>query len=236
MALSPHEADRIAAAGMPVLCIDTCSLLDIIRDPNRETALPHNAVAAMALVQMMESGTSVTCLLADQVRKELTAHQQVVTDEAARGMDKLRENIERVDGLVSAFSPPVRTDIRHWRNHVANASALLQRWIGSCVSAPQSPDVPMRAYNRALQARAPARKGKESLADCVVLETYLEAATELRQRGMKTPIVFLSSNVQDYASPPSRSVLFPDLKSEFDSIGMAYATGHGMAMSLLGLS
>lgn len=197
MALSSDEADRIAAAGLPVLCIDTCSLLDIIRDPSRETALPHNAAAAMAIVQMMESGSAVTCLLADQVRQELATHQQSVTDEATRGMQKICESIKRVDGLVSAFSPPVRTDIRHWRNHVANASALLQRWIGSCVAAPESSEVKMRACNRALQARAPARKGKDSLADCVVLETYIEAAAQLRQRGMKTPIVLLSSNVQD---------------------------------------
>lgn len=235
MALSPDEADRIAAAGLPVLCIDTCSLLDIIRDPSRETALPHNAAAAMNLVQLMEGGSSVTCLLADQVRSELATHQQSVTDEATRGMQKMRESIERVDGLVSAFAPHVRTDIRHWSDHVANAVAVIQRWVGASVAAPQSPDVPMRAYSRVMHARAPARKGKDSLADCVVLETYIEAAAQLRQRGMKTPIVLLSSNVQDYTAPPSRSVLHPDLQSEFNSFGVAYATGFGMAKSLLRL-
>jgi hypothetical protein len=236
MALSPHEADRIATAGLPVLCIDTCSLLDIIRDPYRDTSLPHNAVSALALLQMMESGTSVVSLLADQVRLELATHMQGIVDEAIRGLGKLREHIERVDGLVSAFSPPVQTDIRHWDTHVAKATEVLQRWIGASVVAPQSPDVPMRAYSRVMHARAPARKGKDSLADCVILETYIEAATELRRRGMTTPIVLLSSNVQDYAAPPGRSMLHLDLQSEFDRIGMAYATGYGMAKSFLGLT
>ena len=40
MALPPHEADRIAQAGLPVVCIDTCSLLDIIlrRETDRAIA------------------------------------------------------------------------------------------------------------------------------------------------------------------------------------------------------
>ena len=93
----------------------------------------------------------------------------------------------------------------------------------------------MRAYSRVMHARAPARKGKDSLADCVVLETYVEAAAELRQRGLTAPIVFLSSNVQDYTLAPARNVLHPDIQAEFTPINMAYATGHGMAKRLLGI-
>jgi predicted metalloprotease with PDZ domain len=33
----------IVAAGAPILCIDTCSLLDIVRDPRRESVRPHEA-------------------------------------------------------------------------------------------------------------------------------------------------------------------------------------------------
>lgn len=236
MALSPQEADRVAKAGLPVLCIDTCSLLDIARDPTRDTSLPHNATAALALLLAMESGTSLVGLLAEQVRIEYSLHIQGVVDEANRGLGKLREHIERVDGLASAFSTPVRTDISHWNKHVGNATAVLQRWIDASTDVPQSSDVPMKAFSRVMHARAPARKGKDSLADCVVLETYIEATTELRQRGLTTPIVLLSSNVQDYAAPPGRSLLHPDLQAEFDQLGMVYATGHGMAKSLLGLS
>lgn len=235
MALPSHEADRIAQAGLPVLCIDTCSLLDIIRDPSRETSLPHNATAALALLQAMHSGTALVGLLADQVRQEFGTHLQEIVDEADRGLNKLRAHIERVDGLVSAFSLPVRTNLRHWDTHVTSATAVLHRWIEASVAAPQSPDVPMRAYARVMQARAPARKGKDSLADCVVLETYVEAAADLRQRGLTAPIVFLSSNVQDYTAAHARSVLHPEIQAEFAAVNMAYASGHGMAMRLLGL-
>lgn len=235
MALPPHEADRIAQAGLPVVCIDTCSLLDIIRDPSRDTSLPHNATAALALLQAMESGTALVGLLADQVRQEFGTHLQEIVDEADRGLSKLRGHIERVDGLVSAFSSPVRTDLRHWDAHVTSATAALHRWIAASVAAPQSQDVPMRAYSRVMHARAPARKGKDSLPDCVVLETYVEAAAELRQRGLTAPIVFLSSNVQDYTVAPARNVLHPDIQTEFTPINMAYATGHGMAKGLLGI-
>lgn len=233
MGLSPHEVERIARAGLPVLCIDTCSLLDIIRDPFRDTSHPHNAVAAAALLQAMESDTALVTLVADQVRQEFHTHLQATVDEATRGLAKLREHIERVDGLVSAFSAPVRTNLRHWDAHITNTTEALQRWIAASVEVSPSQDVPMRAYSRVMHARAPARKGKDSLADCVVLETYIDAAKQLRHQGLTAPIVFLSSNVQDYTIPPQRAVLHPELQTEFATIDMAYAVGHGMAKRLL---
>ena len=68
-----------------------------------------------------------------------------------------------------------------------------------------------------------------------MLETYLEAAAELRQRGLAAPIVFLSSNVQDYTVAPARNLLHPEIQAEFAPLNMAYATGHGMAKRLLGV-
>lgn len=236
MSLPAAEAARVGRANLAVLCVDTCSLLDIVRDPYRDAAQPHNAVAAMALLLAMESGSSLVCLVADQVRQELAIHRQAVIDDAEHGLGRLREHVERVDGIVSAFASPGQTDLAHWGTHLANTTAALQRWIGAATSLPQSSDVPMRAYSRALQARAPARKGKDSLADCVVLETYLEAGTDLRSRGLTAPIVFLSSNTQDYAEPPGRSVLRHELQAEFDAINMQYASGHGVARVLLGLT
>ena len=86
-----------------------------------------------------------------------------------------------------------------------------------------------------MHAQAPARKGKDSLQDCVVLETYLEAVGELRRHGLTTPVVFLSSNTNDYSeSSTKKSELHPGLLPQFAALDMQYATGHGMAKALLG--
>ncbi len=87
-----------------------------------------------------------------------------------------------------------------------------------------------------MHARPPARKGKDSLQDCVVLETYLETVGELRSRGLTAEVVFLSSNTSDYSeSPTRRELLHPGLVPEFAALNVQYATGHGMAKALLRL-
>lgn len=236
MAFAASELGRIVQANQPVLCVDTCSVLDLLRDPFRETSLPHDAVAAVAMLRSMESGPTLIGLLAEQVQAELGTHVADVAGEARRGLQKLRAHVARVDGLVSAFGPPVATDLSAWANHVGSATTIVQRWTQASTIAPQSLAVQGRAFSRVMHAQAPARKGKDSLQDCVVLETYLEAVGELRRNGLAATVVFLSSNTSDYSeSSTKRSALHPGLIAEFAALGIQYATGHGMAKAMLGL-
>lgn len=46
-------ADSLAARGTPVLCVDTCSILDVIRDPTRDTVNANDAEASVALVHAL---------------------------------------------------------------------------------------------------------------------------------------------------------------------------------------
>ncbi|MGE5536548.1 MAG: hypothetical protein ACM3W7_13640, partial [Acidobacteriota bacterium] len=71
------DAQAIASAHLPVLCIDTCSILDIMRDPTRETAKPHDMQAALDLVAAAEAG-NLACLMAEQVAIEFTHHDKAI--------------------------------------------------------------------------------------------------------------------------------------------------------------
>lgn len=128
---------HIVQANLPVLCIDTCSLLDIFRDPLRETSQPHNAVAAKALLQAVKSGPSPIELLAAQVSVEFNDHLNPVTGEAKKGLQKLRTHVGRVGGLVSAFGTSVSTDLLPWDNHVTNAVSVAHQWIQASALAAQ---------------------------------------------------------------------------------------------------
>ncbi len=88
------DANAIASAGVPVLCIDTCSILDVMRDPTRESAKVHERQAAIDLVAAAEAG-KLACLMAEQVAIEFAAYDQPVQDEATRNLNKIREQIER---------------------------------------------------------------------------------------------------------------------------------------------
>ena len=64
------EIAKLAALGLPVLCSDTCTVLDLIRDPTRDSVLVHERQAATDLLAIIESG-GLIAMLAEQVTLEL---------------------------------------------------------------------------------------------------------------------------------------------------------------------
>lgn len=216
----------------PVLCLDTCSLLDVMRDPTRESAHPHDRQAALDLVQAAEAGR-LTCLVADQVALEFAEHDQGVQDEARQNLMKLRRQIERVDRVAAVYGATGSARLDHLDDYVARARALVGRWLTQVVQVTPTAAVPGRAFARINAARAPAAKGKDSSKDCLVYETYLEAVTTLRAGGCQAPIVFLSSNTREYVS--QGGVLKPEVAVEFGRLQFSLATGWGHAKHALGL-
>ena len=48
--------DRVLAAAAPVLCVDTCTLLDVVRDITRHSARAADAAAGLRLLDAAEDG------------------------------------------------------------------------------------------------------------------------------------------------------------------------------------
>ncbi|MFC5570806.1 PIN domain-containing protein [Lysobacter yangpyeongensis] len=233
MGLSRGEIARLTSQGRPILCIDTCSVLDIMRDPTRDTMLPRESQAALHLYECMTTHSSLVTLISDQVRFELAANIDAVEKETKAALEKLSARIARVDAIAAEFGATGAALTGHLADHSSRARSVTNRWVAACETAPQSADVANRALSRVNQALAPARKGKESMKDCVVLETYLEAVSRLRAAGLTSRIVLLSSNVKDYTDEGGR--LRPELVSEFTALGMEYAQNFGAARHFLGV-
>jgi hypothetical protein len=222
----------IASASVPVLCIDTCSILDIMRDPTRDAAKPHDRRAAIDLVSAAESGRLI-CLMAEQVAIEFSDHDRPVQEEAERNLKKVREQIERINNLSAVFGSPGNVDFTHLDDHVLRARAVVGRWLAKLDKVVPSSITPAKAFARVNACIAPARRGKESSKDCLVYETYLEAVSALRNVGVTTPIVFLSSNTSEYCT--EGRVLKSEIAAEFGAIKLEYAPNMGAAKYSLGL-
>lgn len=226
------DAHAIASAGVPVLCIDTCSILDVMRDPTRETAKPHDRQAAIDLVTAVESGQLI-CLMAEQVAIEFSDHDQPVQDEAKRNLKKMREQVERINKLSAVFGAPGIINLAHLDDHVIRARAVVGRWLANLGLVTPGHQVPAKAFVRMNAGLAPARRGKDSSKDCLVYETYLEVVSALRGTGVTTPIVFLSSNTNEYLT--ENKILKPEIAAEFDAINLCYAPNMSVAKNALGL-
>lgn len=223
----------IVTCGGPVLCLDTCVILDIMRDPTRENASPADRVAAVSILSAMEAQNGLVGLLAAQVRVEFDEHLKPVEDEAAKALSKLRDRLQRLDAMNVALGGMGATDVSHYDDYVSRSKSTAERLIAAAPLVPQSDEMTSRAFRRLNEARTPATKGKQSMKDCVVIETYLDAIRKLRKAGLTSPVVFASSNVKHYAGE-SGSVLRPDLAAEFAELGIQYAPNLPAAKHLLG--
>ncbi len=232
MGLQPADVSRLVQANLPVLCLDTCSILDIMRDPTRDEARPSDFAVALDLLDRIEPQKSLVALVCDQARIEFSEHVDHVEKECGEKLQKFAEKIRRIDEIAKHLGANGSAATGHILGHSARARAVSERLLGACESAPQSAQIRDRAFDRVYRAIAPAQKAKDSLKDCIVIETYLEAIQRLRNGGLSSKVVFLSSNTNDYLDQAKK--LPTALRAEFDALGMEYAPNFGAARGYLG--
>ena len=214
------DTHAIAAAAVPVLCIDTCSLLDIMRDPTRDTQNPYDHLAAIELVTAAEAG-DVALLLAEQVAHEFGEHDKAIQAETEKTLEVLKKHMTRINDISAVYGASKTLDFVQLDGHVARTRALVGRWMAKVEKITPDPAAHSKAFARVNACKAPAKRGKESSKDCLIYETYLEAAMALRNAGVSNPIVYLSSNINDYLT--EGGILKPDLQIDFTYLNLVYA-------------
>ena len=234
MSFVPEQISDMVALGVPILCLDTCTILDVIRDITRETVRLSDAQAGLALLQAAESKSDLIVLMADQIDIELATHLKEVQQEAEDKLVKFHGQVKRIHDVASAFGATGVMSTAHLHGHVDRTRLVLDRWTTVALRLSINPGVAGRALARVNAPRTPARRGKDSIKDCVIVEAYLEAAWQLRTAGLLAPIVFASSNTKDYYAPSTKHVA-ADFEQDLAAVSMDYAPNFGAAKYLLGL-
>lgn len=67
----------------------------------------------------------------------------------------------------------------------------------------------------------------------MIIETYLEHVRIRRREGLTAPVVFVSSNVNDYADRPGTG-LAGELVGDFNAVDMRFAPNMAAAKAFLG--
>lgn len=228
MSLSTQEITRLVGLGLPVLYVDTCTVLDVVRDITRESVTPSDVNAGLALLAMAETGSGLTVLMAQQVSLEIAGNVANVEQEAQAALQKFLAQVERIHDVVGAYGAQGPLQVRHLNGHVSRARPVLDRWVQVAKVVPHNDGVASRAFRRVNEPRTPARRGKESMKDCVIVEAYIEAASQLRAAGMTAPMVFASSNTKEYFAPNTRH-LQVDIAADLATVGIEYAPNWGAA-------
>ncbi len=219
------EAKQIAALGKPVLLMDTCSLLDVMRDPTREAMRVHERQAGLDLLAAAEGGMLLS-VFAYQVTIEFAKHDEPVQSVAQQALKKLRAQIERINQLSAILGAPGQLNLTHLDDHVVRTRKIVDRWLAQLITYNPADTVFQKAFTRVNGNIAPASRGKESSKDCIVFETYLELAGALRTEGLSGPIVFLSSNTEEYQTG---SRVKTEIENDLCPIKVEYASNMAMA-------
>lgn len=210
--------------------MDTCAILDILRDPRRRDVRANDQSASLSLLKDAEADR-FDVYLTKLVREEFATHVDVVQRDAEAGIATIAEEIAKIDALAALHGSLGKADIGHWDGHPERCRKIADRWIRVGKDAVQTEAIASRALDRVFRGRAPSGRSRDSTKDCVILETYLEHIRNARGTGITVSVVFVSSNTRDYATSAAR--LPQDIASDFAALQVAYAPNMAAAKALL---
>lgn len=217
-----------------ILCLDTCSVLDILRNPlYRKDITYKEHSASLRLLGVAESGKDLEVRVAPQVRDEFNTLADEIQREALDKQSRFIDEIQEYDQLVNLHGGSGTIENKHWNAHVQRCRQAADRWLTVAEIAAPPTDIAERVLNRAMKPLRPARPNKEAMKDCMILETYFDFVAQLRRNSLQK-VIFVSSNTNDYANE-RRNDVADEIKAEFRALNIEYAPNMQFARGLLGL-
>jgi len=215
---------NIVAADLPVLFIDTCNIVDVIRAPMRGEKLDRCIGAGQELLRLISVlPVQCTLIVASPVPDEWKTHAPAETDNLRKSLAQFDLDSARLHaacGLVGIA--PTFAITEYGRTRLADAlHDLSSRLLDSASRIDPDEMCNRRAFERACKYVPPSRKGGE-VKDSVIVEEYLEVCRQLQSSGFSRKRVFCTSNTKDYCD--SSKVLHANLDGEFTAVGLSFTS------------
>lgn len=229
-------ARRLVAAPKPVLCLDTCDLLEVVQCLDWEKpGVPRSVTCVEAAFRLdatlAVNPDRVAVVVTDLVEREWTQNIAGVVAKARAFLARLDESVGRpylaaqIIGTALPPFPPLSAG--RLVDDLENLSrGLLNRVVRLSLARP----LIERAWLRVCNKTRPSHEGH--IKDSVNLEHYLELARLLRVAGFVEDVVFVSKNRRDFWAGDTPH-LHPDLLAEFTdpAVRMAF---HGSLAAAMG--
>ena len=213
----PGAVQLLMTNPRPIICLDTCDLLDVIRSLAEPKLNQSEVVSQFLIGKEDQTQTVITYLLqhewvqnVEQVRRQAEDHLREIDERLLR--------IRDVANHVKIEIPPpsvVYQNLNSAQSLVDFSEILMDRSLmlekdQACTD---------RALARVMDRRRPSHRG--AIKDSIHLEHYLEFSRQLNEAGHMNPRFFVSSNKADFWEGPPQ--LHRDLRGEFDAVGLQFA-------------
>jgi hypothetical protein len=224
-------AQRILAERAPVLLLDTCSILDVVRVPLRQTRGDLLGAAQRLVNRVHGLPRGLWIVISEQVYQEWQDNAPSVVGEVAATITRTEDAARRLIATARGVAPNQRISGfslggMELHNLLLNRSRSL---LDGADVLSDDDACHRRAVERMRQRLAPASQG-EGFKDCHIVEHFLELARRLRASALTDQIIFVSSNTKDYGASPGRA----PLDSEFQAVDLNFVTDIAWAESELG--
>nr|WP_281246251.1 PIN domain-containing protein [Nitrosomonas marina] len=191
----------VTGVSAPVLFLDTCILLDIIRLPYRYTLDLQSCAAAKNIIDNSSvENRKVWLATSETVHGEWEANAQSVQSELDAEISNVEKTRSRIFSIASdLLNKPY--DPGHNTEMINLGSALLsmsEKLLNTCEIASVEEKHSYAGMYRVRKNIPPAKRGKPEAQDCEIFETFLALGHALRQNGFNDRICFVTSNTNDY--------------------------------------
>ena len=216
-----HVAKILNAAPKPVICLDTCDILEIVQcldweksDGNTPRAVSCIEPVRRLLNKLAADPSRAQLAIADLVHTEWNQNIASVRAKSEAFIKKIDDIVGRsieaarfTGTLLPVYSPLAGSTL------IADLIALSTELLNQAIKLDLDDALNDLAIMRVINKRRPSHDGH--IKDSINLEHYLELARCLRAGGFAGKIVFVSKNRKDYWNGDNPQI-HPDLKAQID--------------------
>ena len=213
---------QIRADDRPVLFLDTCIYLDIIRATDRcLKGFVQSGSDLLAL--LMAVPPQCTLVAASMIPTEWKDNAQKVRDDVNGNLGKIQERASMfheacgILGISPGFGRPSYAGV----GLVERLHDLSKELLDRSVQLGNDSQSTLRGVNRVVCKIPPSKQGGE-LKDCVIVEEYMGLTRQLRANGFTSKCVYCTSNMKDYGDQNGK--LHPALDAEFGTIDLRFTS------------
>lgn len=241
-----EAAQRVAFEPAPLLLLDTCSLLDVIRAPQREDD-PALAIKAALDIVSRARDQKLWIAAAEIVKTEWEDHATNVRTSLSDYIKQVDHSVRKLNLTLRAL-PSTATLSPKGTGELSPLSAarsgfgslklseqligLVETLLGSVVWLNADAEVLLAAHKRSASNLKPAGKGKREWPDCVIIETYFALCRMLRAKGFSKKCVFVSANKTDFCAEGVPLTFHADMAAACSQCQIEFAINLSHATSI----
>ena len=216
----------------PIILMDTCSIIDIIRVGLRDNIQINHLVGALEVLKKLEND-EITVILVEVVAEEIQDHKEHTVAELSTEQKKLKEQVIKLLEVSKTLNIPCDVSYNNANLKISiedTLSKVIDRLIEQSIIMQEDDECTLDATRRSRANKTPSQKGKGSIKDCLIIEHYLKLVKNLRSINFDKAVIFITSNFKDFGVAPEPK--FP-LNDEFNSLQIQYCNNFQWALKII---